>query len=93
MNPTSTPDKPESTEEEPRTKEAKREMSYLNRMTRAEIPSPHVHILVGHVLVTDFLGKDGVPAKSLKDANDLINSRANLKMAYQQITGVRIIEL
>ena len=81
------------TEEEQHEAQAKREMSYLNRMTRAGIPCPQVQFLHGHILVTEFLGKDGVPSKKLKDAHDLNNSRSTLKLAYEQITTVRDFDM
>lgn len=78
----------EKGEEEQSLIEAKREMAYLNRMTRAGIPCPRVQFLHGEVLVTDFLGKDGQSAKKLKYANDLTNSKSGLNSAYEQITTV-----
>ncbi|CAL8073348.1 unnamed protein product [Orchesella dallaii] len=76
-----------SMEDEPKIINAKKEMAHLNRMARAGIPCPQVQFLLGHILVTDFLGKDGSPAKKLKDAHDFTNSRSALKSAYDQISN------
>ncbi|ODN02885.1 Serine/threonine-protein kinase RIO3 [Orchesella cincta] len=83
-------DKTETTtpmEDEQRIINAKKEVAHLNRMTRAGIPCPQVQFLLGYILITDFLGKDGSPAKKLKEAHDLLNSRSALKSAYEQITN------
>eukprot|EP01034_Spumella_vulgaris_P032446 gene32446-40045_t len=43
-------------------------MRNLKRLQSAGIPSPEPHLLKAHVLVMDFLGKDGWCAPRLKDA-------------------------
>lgn len=80
----------EAGEEEQRLIDAKREMTHLNRMSRAGVPCPQVQFLHGHVLVMDFLGKDGQAAKKLKHANDL-NNKGVLKTAYEQVINVRTL--
>jgi RIO kinase 1 len=47
---------------------AEKEMRNLKRLTSAGIPSPEPHLLKSHVLVMDFLGKDGWCAPRLKEA-------------------------
>lgn len=42
-------------------------MRNLSRMDRAGIPCPKPRLLRSHVLVMDFIGKDGWPAPKLKD--------------------------
>jgi len=46
---------------------AEKEMRNLKRLTTAGIPSPEPHLLKSHVLVMDFLGKDGWCAPRLKE--------------------------
>ncbi|CAI2305323.1 unnamed protein product [Caenorhabditis sp. 36 PRJEB53466] len=48
---------------------AEKEMRNLARMHEVGLPVPKPHLLKGHVLVMDFLGKDGWPAPLLKNAN------------------------
>uniref|UniRef100_A0A915BRT8 Serine/threonine-protein kinase RIO1 n=1 Tax=Parascaris univalens TaxID=6257 RepID=A0A915BRT8_PARUN len=47
---------------------AEKEMRNLMRMKQAGLPVPKPHLLKGHVLVMDFIGKDGWPAPLLKNA-------------------------
>eukprot|EP01038_Epipyxis_sp_PR26KG_P015796 gene15796-21393_t len=47
---------------------AEKEMRNLKRLSAAGIPCPTPHLLKSHVLVMDFLGKDGWCASRLKDA-------------------------
>jgi len=47
---------------------AEKEMRNLNRLKQAEIPCPTPVTLRNHVLVMSFIGKDGLPAPKLKDA-------------------------
>lgn len=42
-------------------------MRNLTRLDRAGIPCPKPRLLRSHVLVMDFIGKDGWPAPKLKD--------------------------
>ncbi|CAI4230152.1 unnamed protein product [Auanema sp. JU1783] len=48
---------------------AEKEMRNLLRMHQAGLPVPKPHILKGHVLVMDFIGKDCWPAPLLKNAS------------------------
>lgn len=48
---------------------AEKEMRNLARMHEVGLPVPKPHMLKGHVLVMDFLGKNGWPAPLLKNAN------------------------
>lgn len=48
---------------------AEKEMRNLARMHDVGLPVPKPHMLKGHVLVMDFLGRDGWPAPLLKNAN------------------------
>ncbi len=48
---------------------AEKEMRNLKRLQSAGIPSPVPHLLKAHVLIMDFLGKDGWCACRLKDAD------------------------
>ncbi|PRP75018.1 hypothetical protein PROFUN_07411 [Planoprotostelium fungivorum] len=47
---------------------AEKEMRNLNRLKQADIPCPTPITLRNHVLVMSFIGKDGLPAPKLKDA-------------------------
>ena len=47
---------------------AEKEMRNLKRLVSANVPCPTPHLLKSHVLVMDFLGKDGWCAPSLKEA-------------------------
>jgi serine/threonine-protein kinase RIO1 len=46
---------------------AEKEMRNLKRLVSANVPCPTPHLLKSHVLVMDFLGKDGWCAPRLKD--------------------------
>ncbi|XP_003743090.1 serine/threonine-protein kinase RIO1 [Galendromus occidentalis] len=46
---------------------AEKEMRNLTRIERSGIPCPKPRLLRSHVLVMDFVGKDGWPAPKLKD--------------------------
>ncbi|CAB3407463.1 unnamed protein product [Caenorhabditis bovis] len=48
---------------------AEKEMRNLLRMHDAGLPVPKPHLLKGHVLVMDFIGKNGWPAPLLKNAS------------------------
>lgn len=48
---------------------AEKEMRNLSRIHAANIPCPKPHALRGHVLVMDMIGKEGLPAPLLKNAN------------------------
>jgi hypothetical protein len=47
---------------------AEKEMRNLKRLVTANVPCPTPHLLKSHVLVMDFLGKDGWCAPRLKEA-------------------------
>ncbi|CAI5440131.1 unnamed protein product [Caenorhabditis angaria] len=47
---------------------AEKEMRNLARMHEIGLPVPKPHLLKGHVLVMDFIGKNGWPAPLLKNA-------------------------
>lgn len=47
---------------------AEKEMHNLNRIRRAGLPCPEVVCLKKHVLVMSFIGHDGKPAPTLKEA-------------------------
>ncbi len=48
---------------------AEKEMRNLNRLFANSIPCPQPILLRGHVLVMEFIGKDGWPAPKLKDVH------------------------
>ena len=48
---------------------AEKEMRNLKRLSSAGIPCPTPHLLKSHVLVMDFLGKDGWCAERLKEVS------------------------
>ena len=48
---------------------AEKEMRNLKRLSSAGIPCPTPHLLKSHVLVMDFLGKDGWCAERLKEVD------------------------
>lgn len=48
---------------------AEKEMRNLSRIHQAGIPCPKPHVLKGHVLVMDMIGRDGLPAPLLKNTN------------------------
>ncbi|XP_062555426.1 serine/threonine-protein kinase RIO1 [Armigeres subalbatus] len=54
---------------------AEKEMRNLVRMKKCGLPVPEPILLRSHVLVMEFIGKDGWPAPKLKDV-DLSNSKA-----------------
>lgn len=48
---------------------AEKEMRNLSRIYQAGIPCPKPHVLKSHILVMDMIGRDGLPAPLLKNAN------------------------
>lgn len=48
---------------------AEKEMRNLSRIHQAGIPCPKPHVLKSHILVMDMIGRDGLPAPLLKNAN------------------------
>lgn len=47
---------------------AEKELRNLSRIYQAGIPCPKPHLLKGHVLLMDMIGRDGLPAPLLKNA-------------------------
>ncbi|XP_053570958.1 serine/threonine-protein kinase RIO3 [Bombina bombina] len=64
---------------------AEKEKHNLNRMQKAGIPCPEVVMLKKHVLVMCFIGKDQVPAPTLKEAK---LSMEELNTAYYQVLSM-----
>lgn len=62
---------------------AEKEMRNLHRIHQAGIPCPKPHILKGHILVMDMIGRDGLPAPLLKNAN--IQDRAQYCSIYYKL--------
>ena len=60
---------------------AEKEMRNLKRLHSAGIPCPEPRLLRSHVLLMDFVGKDGWPAPRLKDAQV---SEQRARSAYVQ---------
>lgn len=48
---------------------AEKEMRNLSRIYQAGIPCPKPHVLKSHILVMDMIGRDGLPAPLLKNAD------------------------
>jgi len=48
---------------------AEKEMRNLSRIHQAGIPCPKPYVLKSHILVMDMIGRDGLPAPLLKNAN------------------------
>lgn len=61
---------------------AEKEMRNLKRLCAAGVPCPVPHLLKSHVLVMDFLGKDGWCAPRLKDASLSLDQ---YKQAYESV--------
>ena len=64
---------------------AEKEMRNLRRLRAAGIPSPEPRLLKLHVLVMDFVGRDGWPAPRLKDAK---LKRSKLASLYLQCVKI-----
>lgn len=62
---------------------AEKELRNLNRLQMAGLPTPKPVTVRSHILVMQFLGKDGWPAPRLKDATLTITK---LQQAYEQCT-------
>ena len=60
-------------------------MHNLNRIRRAGLPCPEVVCLKKHVLVMKFIGQDGKPAPTLKEA---LLSSAQVQKAYEDTVGI-----
>ena len=67
---------------------AEKEFKNLVRVHRAGIPSPAPYILRGHVIVMNFLGKDGWPAPQLKEAP--ISSMREWSRVYRQTVAIMV---
>ncbi|CAJ0584460.1 unnamed protein product, partial [Mesorhabditis spiculigera] len=68
---------------------AEKEMRNLNRMHEAGVAVPKPILLKGHVLVMDFVGRDGWPAPLLKNA-ELTDEVAD-KVYVQLVRTMRVI--
>lgn len=64
---------------------AEKEMCNLLRMKEAGLPCPDIVLLKKHILVMSFLGRDHVPAPTLKDA---ILSKSQKSDAYLQVVKI-----
>jgi len=64
-------------------KYAEKEMRNLKKLQNAGIPCPIPYLLKDHVMVMSFIGKQGFPAPSLRDAN--FNSEEKLFTVYGQV--------
>ncbi|XP_035696563.1 serine/threonine-protein kinase RIO1-like [Branchiostoma floridae] len=64
---------------------AEKEMRNLTRMYQAEIPCPEPVILRSHVLVMEFIGKDGWPAPLLKDVQLSVSKARELYLQVIQL--------
>ena len=60
-------------------------MHNLNRIRRAGLPCPEVLCLRKHVLVMTFIGSDGKPAPTLKEA---ALSASQLQKAYEDTVDI-----
>lgn len=54
---------------------AEKEMRNLARIHASGIPCPKPHVLKSHILVMDMIGRDGLPAPLLKNANVIDKSK------------------
>ncbi|KHJ96275.1 RIO1 family protein [Oesophagostomum dentatum] len=68
---------------------AEKEMRNLLRMYQAGLPVPKPILLKGHVLVMEFVGRDGWPAPLLKNAT--LTTEAAEKMYLQLVRDMRIL--
>ncbi|CAH1240167.1 RIOK1 [Branchiostoma lanceolatum] len=64
---------------------AEKEMRNLTRMYQAEIPCPEPVILRSHVLVMEFIGKDGWPAPLLKDVQLSVSKARELYLQVVEL--------
>lgn len=62
---------------------AEKEMRNLSRIYQAGIPCPKPHLLKGHILLMDMIGRDGLPAPLLKNAN--ISDKTKYRSLYYKI--------
>lgn len=72
---------------------AEKEMRNLSRIHQAGIPCPKPYVLKSHILVMDMIGKDGLPAPLLKNAEVCDKSKyclyyhklvVNMRRLYQE---------
>ena len=74
---------------------AEKEMRNLKRLVSANIPCPTPHLLKSHVLVMDFLGKDGWCAPRLKEATlnaeQLYRCVLTILMEYRRALTIRVL--
>ncbi|KAG8571054.1 hypothetical protein GDO81_011515 [Engystomops pustulosus] len=64
---------------------AEKEKHNLKRMANAGIPCPEVVLLKKHILVMSFIGKDQIPAPTLKEAK---LSLEDFRAAYYQVLNL-----
>lgn len=62
---------------------AEKEMRNLSRIHQAGIPCPRPHVLKAHILVMDMIGRDGLPAPLLKNAN--IKDKEKYRSIYYKL--------
>lgn len=62
---------------------AEKEMRNLSRIHQAGIPCPKPHVLKAHILVMDMIGRDGLPAPLLKNAN--IKDKEQYRSLYYKL--------
>jgi len=67
---------------------AEKEMRNLLRMHQAGMKVPKPHLLKGHVLVMDFIGRDGWPAPLLKNVNNFTDELVD-KLYLETVHGMR----
>ena len=66
---------------------AEKEMRNLKRLVSANVPCPTPHLLKSHVLVMDFLGKDGWCAPRLKEAT--LNAEQLYRYCHEDYFEIR----
>ena len=64
---------------------AEKEMRNLGRLNSAGIPSPRPIELRAHVILMDFIGDEGIPAKLLKDCISQITKLSKWIAHYVEV--------
>lgn len=62
---------------------AEKEMRNLSRLHQAGIPCPKPYLLKGHILLMDMIGRDGLPAPLLKNAQ--IDDKNQYRAIYYKL--------
>ena len=62
---------------------AEKEMRNLSRIYQAGIPCPKPYLLKGHVLLMDMIGRNGLPAPLLKNAN--VSDKSQYRAIYYKL--------